>query len=325
MSTSDTRRLAGLVLGLTLLIPVLLAAFTWPTTELEPRSLPVVVTGPDEVAEEVGGRLAEQAGGDAFDVTAVADRDAAVDAIEERDAYAAVLMAPAGGSPEVLVATAASPTVGQLFTQIAGEMDAPVTDVVPTPADDPRGAAFGSGALPLVLGGLILGAITSLVLPSARQRIAAVVGVTVLGGFTLVGVSQAWLGILEGNYLANSGVVMLGIAAMGLTVIGLRSLMGLAGIGVGALTFMVIGNPLSGITSAPEMLPLGWLGQLLPPGALGSALRSTAYFDGAAVWSPVLVLSVWALAGLALALAPGRRPEEVESVESSEPAESVRT
>jgi hypothetical protein len=320
MPASDSRRLVGLVLGLTLLIPVLLAAFTWPATDLQPRSLPVVAAGPDEVADQVGGRLAELAGADAFDVTAVADRDAAVDALEERDAYAAVLMSPDGGSPEVLVATAASPTVAQLFTQVAGEMDAQVTDVVPPPADDPRGAAFGSGALPLVLGGLILGAITSLVLPSARQRIAAVVGVTVLGGFAMVGVSQGWLGILDGSYLANSGVVMLGIAAMSLTVIGLRNLMGPAGIGIGALTFMVIGNPLSGITSAPEMLPLGWLGQLLPPGALGSALRSTAYFDGAAVWQPVLVLSAWALAGLALALAPGRRPE---AVQSAEPVEAV--
>lgn len=312
MTTSDARRITGLVLGLPLLVALVLAAFTWPATELEPRSLPVVTAGPDAAAEQVGARLAEEAGADAFDVTTVPDRPAAVDALEERDAYAAVLLAP-DGRAEVLVASAASPTVAQLFTGIAGEMDAEVTDVVPTPADDPRGAGFGSGALPLVLSGLIVGAVAALALPSARQRIAAVVGASVLAGLALVGVSQGWLGILEGSYLANSGVVMLGIAAIGLTVIGLRNVLGTAGIGVAALTFMVIGNPLSGITSASELLPLGWLGQLLPPGAIGSGLRSTAYFDGAGAALPLLVLCAWALVGLALAWVP--RPAAVPEPE----------
>ena len=43
-----------------------------------------------------------------------------------------------------------------------------------------------------------------------------------------------------------------------------------------------LGNPFSGVTSAPELLPApaDWLGRLLPPGAGGTLLRSTAYFDG---------------------------------------------
>jgi hypothetical protein len=48
---------------------------------------------------------------------------------------------------------------------------------------------------------------------------------------------------------------------------------------------VLVGNPLSGISSAPERLPepAGALGPLLPPGAGGSLLRSTAFFDGAGV------------------------------------------
>jgi hypothetical protein len=65
---------------------------------------------------------------------------------------------------------------------------------------------------------------------------------------------------------------------------------------------VLIGNPFSGVGSAPEMLPApaGWLGQLMPPGAGGNLLRSTGFFDGAAAGGFVAVLSVWALAGFAL-------------------------
>ena len=65
---------------------------------------------------------------------------------------------------------------------------------------------------------------------------------------------------------------------------------------------MLIGNPLSGLTSAPEMLPAGWgtLGQLLPQGATATLLRSTAHFGGAGAESAILVLSCWAAVGTVL-------------------------
>jgi hypothetical protein len=50
------------------------------------------------------------------------------------------------------------------------------------------------------------------------------------------------------------------------------------------------------------MLPSGWgaLGQLLPPGAAGTALRSVSFFDGAGAGRPFVVLSCWLLAGITL-------------------------
>jgi hypothetical protein len=294
--------------GLTVLVALLLTAFTWPTSQLEPRSLPIVVAGPDQVVGQLGDQLAQQAGDDAFDVSSVADRAAAVAALEDREAYAAFVPSP-DGALEILVASAASPVVAQLVTGIAGELDAKVTDVVAAPAEDPRGAAFGSGALPLVLGGLLTGAVVSLVLATTRQRTAAALGVSALSGLALAGMLQGWLDVLTGSYLANAGVIALGVAAISLTVVGLRHAIGLLGIGVAAMVMLFVGNPLSGITSAPELLPLGWLGQLLPPGATGTALRSTAFFDGAGVGGSLLVLAAWTLFGLVLTLAPGRRTD----------------
>jgi hypothetical protein len=108
-------------------------------------------------------------------------------------------------------------------------------------------------------------------------------------------------------------VVGLALGSIALMLVGLHNVSGLPGLGSGAAVVLLLGNPLSGITSAPELLPEGWgtLGQLLPPGAAGTALRSTAFFDGAGSIAPLLVLSAWAVVGLALAMVPvGRRQEQ---------------
>jgi hypothetical protein len=72
---------------------------------------------------------------------------------------------------------------------------------------------------------------------------------------------------------------------------------------------VLIGNPFSAVGTAPELLPepAGTIGQLMPPGAGGNLLRSTGFFDGAAAGGHVLVLVVWALAGLAALLAASAR------------------
>jgi hypothetical protein len=63
---------------------------------------------------------------------------------------------------------------------------------------------------------------------------------------------------------------------------------------------MVIGNPFSAVSSAPELLPkpVGLIGQLLPPGAGGNLLRSTAFFGGAGGARHLAVLLAWAVLGL---------------------------
>jgi hypothetical protein len=68
-----------------------------------------------------------------------------------------------------------------------------------------------------------------------------------------------------------------------------------------------LANPLSAAATAPQMLPRPWgdLGQLMPAGAGVTAVRSVAFFDGAALGTPALVLSIWLLVGLAL-IAVGR-------------------
>lgn len=93
---------------------------------------------------------------------------------------------------------------------------------------------------------------------------------------------------------------------------------------------MLLGNPLSGLATGPHWLPSGWatLGQLLPPGAAGSLLRTNAFFDGATAGFPALVLTGWIILGVALALIADRRgrrspqaPSESVVVRQSTPAD----
>ncbi|WP_246486551.1 hypothetical protein [Kribbella qitaiheensis] len=242
-----------------------------------------------------------------FDIKAVADRGAAVQSIEGRDVYGAIVLDPQ--NPEVLTASAGGPAVAQILTQLSAGMAAQnggvapkVTDIVPLPKDDPRGAGLAAGALPLVLGGIIGAAALIQLVKNGRGRVLGAIGFAITGALALTAVLQFWLGSFEGNYFANASVIAMSIGAISLTLLGLEWLLGVGGLALGSATMMLLGNPLSGLTSAPEMLPTGWgsLGQFLPPGAAGTALRSVSFFDGAGSGRSFAVLGCWLLFGLVL-------------------------
>jgi hypothetical protein len=292
---------------LTAILTVLLIAFAWPSSRSEPRDLPLAVAGPQAAVSQVSGMVEQRSPG-AFDIHPVTDRAAAVQAIEDREVYGAIVL-DQPQSVEVLTASAGGPAVAQILAQMPAQLAAQqpglttkVTDVVPLPADDPRGAGLAAGALPLVLGGILAAVLLVQLVRAGIRRIIGALAFSITGALALTAVLQYWLGSLEGHYLVNAGVIAMSVAATSLTLLGLEWLIGTPGIGLGSAIMMLLGNPLSGLTSAPEMLPTGWgaLGQLLPPGAAGTALRSVSFFDGAGAGRPLLVLSCWLLLGLAL-------------------------
>jgi hypothetical protein len=165
-----------------------------------------------------------------------------------------------------------------------------------------------------VIAGVAGAALLTHVLPGTVARLAGAVSLAVLAGLAMAAVLQFWLGSLEGSYWANAGVLALAIAASATVLLGLQRLLGYAGLGLGAAVLLLLGNPLSGLNGAPELLPQGWgeLGQLLPPGAAGTALRSAAFFDGAGAGQALVVLGCWLGVGIVLSLLPrfGRRADE---------------
>ncbi|MDL4771422.1 MULTISPECIES: hypothetical protein [Thermomonosporaceae] len=301
MRSSSAGRAVGVALGAVVLQLLMIIAFGWPAARVAPRDVPIAVAGPQ--AEAVASRLDRERPG-AFEITIRADEAAARADLTGRAAYGAIVTTPSG--PRVLVASAASPVVAQLLGQMAatlgGAPAAPVQDVVATDPDDPRGSGFGALALPLVMSALAAAVLFSYAVPAIAWRAAGLATFAVLGGLAVTALAQGWLSVLEGPYLGVAGVMALTILAVSGTVAGLAAVLGRAGPGVGALTFLLVGNPLSGATSAPELLPQPWglIGQYLPPGASATLLRSVAFYDGATPAGPLLVLTAWAVAGLAL-------------------------
>jgi hypothetical protein len=285
-------------------------AFTWGAARLAPRDLPIGVAGPAAAIGAIQQRLAQH-GDDAFDVHVYPDEPAARQAITDRDVYGAIVAAPTGVS--VLTASAASPAVAQRLQEALASPPAPaasgadmaaparVVDVVPADPQDPRGVVLSSLMLPLVIVSVLTGLIVmSLSRPGPGQASGLLLAAAI-AGLVATGIVQGWLGALGGNWVVNAGVLALTVLAVAAAAVGLTALGGAAGLAVAAPLMVFIGNPFSGVSSAPELLPkpVGLLGQLLPPGAGGNLLRSTAFFDGAGAGGHLAVLVAWAVLGLA--------------------------
>lgn len=313
-------RSVGLGVVLSAVVCLVVLAFSWPSVTLAPKDLPIAITGPDAVVQTVEHALDEQADG-AFALTEVDDRAAAVAAIRTRAAYGAIVL---GAEPEVLTSSAASTATNQLMGQLHAQLQAMVqqqaaaqaqaagapaptvtvalTDVVPLSPDDPRGAGLTAVALPLVFGGMIGGIAITFAISGAWRRIVALLVYSAVGGLAITGIMQGWFGVLEGDYLHNAGGFALTLLAMGATIVGFAALFGRAGVAVGPVLFMLVGNPISGAAFPKEFYPAPWgeIGQLFPPGAGATLVRDLSYFPDADASGPILVLACWAIGGILL-------------------------
>ncbi|CAL9386617.1 hypothetical protein SUDANB15_01161 [Streptomyces sp. enrichment culture] len=318
-SVPPHRRVAAVIVLAPVLVALALWAFAWPAARTAPRDLPLGVAGPAAATAPLEQRLQDREG--AFALHRYADEPAAREAVEDREVYGAVVVTEQG--PKLLTASAASPLVAQLLQQaVADPASAPgaratTVDVVPAAAGDPRGAAVNASVLPLALAGIGTGAaVTLLGLRGVRAVAALVVSATLTGGVAAA-LAQSWLEAVPGNWWAVAGTFGLAALAMGAAVAGLAALAGRAGLGLGTLLIMLLGNPFSGASSAPEMLPepAGAIGQWLPPGAGVSLLRSVSFFDGAAGTGPALTLAWWAVLGLGAVLLAGALKRRTRTAE----------
>lgn len=312
-------RAATIVLGLTAALAVLALAFALPATHSKPHDVPIGIAGPQAAAGQVAHVLEQNAPG-SFALTYYPGTESLRQAILDRDVYGGIAF-ESQAAPALFTATGGSPAVAQLLTQVATGISQQsgtqlrTQDLAPPSAADPRGAGLAASALPITLAGILPAVV--LILAIKHQvwlRAGAVVVFAGLMGVTAAALLRYPLGSIDQNFWGVAGGITLGILSAALFILGLGTLLGRAGLAIGALLAVLLGNPLSGLTSAPELLPAGWgtLGQLLPQGAMATLLRSTAYFGGAGATNAILVLSCWAAAGVALiAVAATRRPKSL--------------
>jgi hypothetical protein len=275
----------------------------------KPHHVPVGVIGTPPVVRAVVGQVTQRAPG-AYQIHAYTSLAAAQTAILHRAVYGAFQPVP---SPMLLVASAASPAVATLLQQtVAAKAHTEgkplvVRDLVALPSSDSRGATAFSMVLGLIITG-IMGSAVIYLLGRHRpphQRLAAMVALGIGAGLVAALVTNVVIGAFPGHFLAVWGVATLFYLALGLSIAAFQVLVGAGGVAIGAVMFLVIGNPASGGSSAPELLPGFWrdLSQLLPPGAATTAIRDVVYFHGHAMTHALVVLGAYATLGAAVVIA----------------------
>lgn len=169
-----------------------------------------------------------------------------------------------------------------------------VLESAAAPLSVSTGAGLAIAGLPLTIGGIVGGVLTSMLVHSRRMRAVAVVAYGAIGGLALTLVLQSWFGILQGNFGLNVLAAGLAVAATAALINGFVSLIGPGGIAIGAVLTMFIGNPIASLQAPKEFLAGAWgdIGQFFVPGASGTLLRDLSYFPDAP-----MAMQWWALIG----------------------------
>lgn len=326
MSLTDNPRHAGrttwartVVLGAvsSLIVAVIVLAFLWPTKAMQTQNLPVSITGPTAQVTALQGAL-DQAKPGLIDWVEADSRDTAVNQVETRETYGAIVLGDAPGvMPEVVKATAGSPVAAnllnvmaetlttQLQAQVAAaggdatQVKATVTEAAALSESDPTGAGLAAAALPLVLGGLIGGAVIAFRVQGTGRKAVALVTYMAASGLVLSAILGSWFGFLQGGFWMDALALGVAIGATTTLLVGLHSLIGMTGLSLGAAITMLIGNPLAGAAAPWQFIPEPWgvIGQHMVPGASTWLVKSLSYFPQAATGWAWLTLSLWIAAG----------------------------
>lgn len=280
----------------------------------EPHGMKVAVVGSSARAQVLAQTIKDKAG-DALDVTTVADRDAAVAQLKDRDLAGAYV--PSATHPEALVAKANSDTTAvaatTVFRTVADQEGVPlkVTDLTELAKGDPTGqgiffllvalsiGSYGSvAAIGAAGAGLTLwmraavGLVTSLVV--------SVIGIALAGPVFHV-VDHDCTAVWGMAWLYSAGVITIGI--------GLHTFLKRWTTLTMMVLFVMLNFTTSGGVFRPELqsgffgsLHAFWNGAGFVEGA-----RSLLYFDGGAgLDGRVLSLVLWLLGGAVLLAAAAR-------------------
>jgi hypothetical protein len=127
---------------------------------------------------------------------------------------------------------------------------------------------------------------------------------------SIVAILHSWLGVIPGSFVVDAASVALALFATCTLVLGLQTVLGRAGLILGAAFTLLVANPISAAALPPNFLlePWGAIGQWLVPGASLTLLRNVSYFPDANITFRLWVLAGWVILGVSLLLlGQGRR------------------
>lgn len=309
-------RTIALVVGVLLLQVGFVLSYVGAFHQPTPHRVAISVVAPAAVEGSTVAGL-NSVPGEPFVATAAADEASARGQLLE-DTTGAVLVVDAGGSSDTLLVASAGGA--SRATAVEAELRGieatrnrtlVVQDVLPTQAGDNRGLTGFYLVIGWTVGGYLVAALLGVARGTrpATPRRALIRLLTFvpyallsgLGGALVVGPA---LGALTGHTVALWLLGSLVVFAAAAVTMAFQVLLGVLGIGLTVLVFVILGNPSAGGAYSPELLPTFWrtIGGAIPNGAGTAAVRSLVYFGGHGVGGPVLVVALWAVAGTALAL-----------------------
>ncbi|MCE0534503.1 hypothetical protein LWF15_03190 [Kineosporia rhizophila] len=300
--------LVGTLVALAAVAALLIGSMALPIAKGGPNKVPVGVAGTEEITGQLT-TLMEQFGGEGtFSVSQFSDANELRDAIEDREVYGGLFVD--NTQAQMMIATAAGievsdalQTVAQALQQQA-QAQVTVTDVVPQPGKDQRGDGLASSELALVIAAALPAfGLIALYRRRPLAQLGGAVAASAAVGLAVAAVLTYGSGSTSGGnfWLLTAGLAA-GTFATTVILLGVYALAGRIGLAIGAAVLVLLGAPLSGLSSVPEWLPDPWgtIGQILPPGATATALRSMAFFDGAGSRAALLVMGMWVVVGLLL-------------------------
>ncbi len=295
-------KLLLIMLTVGIVFQVLLASFFLSIGHApKPQNVPIGLVGPSAAVEPIKKQLEAD---NRFSVRPYGNREQAEEAILSRDIYGALIILQ---TPELLIASASNLQLSNLLrTGVTSAIpNVKVTDLAPLPANDAQGASSAFMIQTLIIGGVIaaIGIARGVSTIANRTRravvtLGAILAYAILSAEFMI-VTAGWFGVaININYaqlLFDLSMVSFAVTA---SLVAMMSLLGFAGLGIGMITFFLLGNIISGANLAPELLPAVWreIGMNIPTGAGISLVKNDIYFNGAATSYPLLVL--WLYAGI---------------------------
>lgn len=309
-------RTVGLIVGVLLLQVGFVLSYVGAFHQPTPHRIEIAVVAPATVSASTVDGL-NGIGGEPFAATAAADEASARQQLLDGTTSAVYLVNASGTRDTLLVASAGGASKATAIeaefrgVEATRNRTVSVQDVLPTQTGDNRGLT----GFYLVIGWTVGGYLVSAMLGVARGarpatsrravfRLLAIVPYALLSGLGGALVVGPVLGALTGHTVALWLLGSLVVFAAAAVTMAFQVLLGVLGIGLTVVVFVILGNPSAGGAYAPELLPTFWrsIGGAIPNGAGTAAVRSLVYFGGQGVGLHLVVIGIWAAAGVALVL-----------------------